>query len=188
MLAERGVDWVGLNFSPISSRRIDARRGRALREAAAFAKGVVAVFAGNDPEAIARIAAEVRPDVLQVGGEDLTPADATVWRTVRVGDCAPELPSASSSALLFDTAVPGQAGGTGKSFDWDRLARTGPPRPFVLAGGLSANNVASAIRTLRPDVVDVASGVESTPGIKNSSALAAFVAAVRNVPPERPDA
>lgn len=183
-LAAEGVDWVGLNFSPLSPRRIDPRRGRALREAASFAKGIVAVFAGNAPEEIHRIAESVGPDVLQIGAGDPAPEGARVWRTVRVGTDAPELPHARWEALLFDTAVPGQAGGTGVAFDWERLASFAPPRPFVLAGGLTSGNVAGAVKTLRPDVVDVASGVESSPGVKDPAAVRDFVAAVRGVPEE----
>lgn len=185
-LREEGVDWVGLNFSPLSRRRVSVDRGAALREEASrFAKGVVAVFAGNDAAEISSVAREVRPDVLQVDAEDEVPAGARVWRTVRVGAGTPDVPRSAAEALLYDTAVPGEAGGTGIPFDWTRLAR--PAGPFVLAGGLKARNVGKAIRVLRPSIVDVASGVESSPGVKDPAAVRAFVDAVRGVADETGD-
>lgn len=83
---------------------------------------------------------------------------------------------------LFDTGKAGGWGGTGKSFDWDLLAGHHSEIPFMLAGGLTADNVTEAIRLTRPDAVDVASGVESEPGLKDHFKLARFFEAARYTP------
>ncbi|MCI3952941.1 MAG: phosphoribosylanthranilate isomerase [Burkholderiales bacterium] len=84
-----------------------------------------------------------------------------------------------AKALLLDAFVEGTHGGTGQSFDWGLIPRT-LPVPVVLSGGLDARNVAGAIQQVRPWAVDVSSGVESAPGIKDAGKIAAFVSGVRN--------
>lgn len=84
-----------------------------------------------------------------------------------------------AKALLLDAFVEGAHGGTGQSFDWGLIPRT-LPVPVVLSGGLDARNVAGAIQQVRPWAVDVSSGVESAPGIKDGGKIAAFVSEVRN--------
>jgi len=81
--------------------------------------------------------------------------------------------------VLFDAAVPGLYGGTGVRLDWGALAAHRPAYPFGLAGGLRPDNVAQAIRMLRPAVVDVSSGVEASPGLKDHEKVDAFMTAVR---------
>jgi phosphoribosylanthranilate isomerase len=85
---------------------------------------------------------------------------------------------ADAAGLLLDTFDDGMSGGTGRTFDWTRVParRT---KPIVLAGGLTAENVGAAIRRVRPDAVDVSSGVEIAKGIKDAAKIAAFIAAVR---------
>lgn len=82
--------------------------------------------------------------------------------------------------VLFDAAVPGRHGGTGRTLDWAALAAAGPGRPFGLAGGLDPGNVGRAVRVVRPDVVDTSSGVEWAPGRKDPEAVRAFCAAARS--------
>jgi len=99
---------------------------------------------------------------------------------VRVGNAPlPEAFSWPGDALLFDTEAAGAAGGTGTAFDWTLLADAPRSRPVVLAGGLTPANVGEAIRAARPDVVDVASGVESAPGVKDRARMERFFAAVK---------
>lgn len=174
---DRGVDWIGFNFSARSPRRVSLSRALELRSPIR----TVAVFAGNGETEIRDVVEALRPDVIQLTdppGERRWPG--RVWQTVRVGrdalDAACQWPG---EALLFDTAVNGVSGGTGRTFDWTVLGGLTRDRPFVLAGGLTAENVAGAIRAARPDVVDTASGVESARGIKDHRKIAAFVAAVR---------
>jgi phosphoribosylanthranilate isomerase len=147
-------------------------------------KGVVAVFADNDEEEIRRVVELVRPDVIQMSSP---PAyllrnlqGPSVWHTVRIGsDDLAGAGNRSGDALHFDTSASGRSGGTGKAFDWSLLSGVDRSRPVVLAGGLKPENVADALRSVKPDVVDVASGVESAPGIKDPARIAAFVREVR---------
>jgi len=85
----------------------------------------------------------------------------------------------SAAALLLDTYVPGKAGGTSQTFDWHSAGETPGWAPVFVAGGLNPLNVAEAVRVMRPFAVDVSSGVELSPGIKDHSKIEAFCAAVR---------
>ena len=182
---ELGADWIGLNFSPRSPRRVDLARGRALREASRFAKGVVAVVAGSAVAEAEAIVDAVRPDALQwhddlVAREGLR-VPVPVWQAVRVGkDPLEEAASWPADVLLLDAAHATLAGGTGQTWDWSLLAHFPARERAFVAGGLSAENVARAIAACSPAGVDVASGVESAPGVKEGGKLAAFLAAVRS--------
>jgi indole-3-glycerol phosphate synthase/phosphoribosylanthranilate isomerase len=199
----QGVDWIGLVFATRSPRRLTPEQGRFLRMkakgeaearqcgrasgtdgAAGGVKGVVAVFAENDEEEIRRVVELVRPDVVQMSSppsyllRDLQ--RPSVWHTVRMG--GNDLSSgnkAEGDALHFDTSVAGASGGTGRAFDWSLMEGIDRSRPVILAGGLRPENVADAVRRVRPDIVDVASGVEVAPGIKDPARIAAFVREVR---------
>jgi indole-3-glycerol phosphate synthase/phosphoribosylanthranilate isomerase len=203
---EQGVDWIGLVFAARSPRRLTAEEGNSLRmrakgEAGARrgggraggmngatggVKGVVAVFADNDEEEIRRVVELVHPDVVQMHLPALLPSkkffssDISFWNTIRVGsDDVSSANKAEGDALHFDTSVRGKSGGTGTTFDWSLLSSIDRQRPVVLAGGLRPENVADAVRKVKPDIVDVASGVESAPGIKDRAKIAAFVREVR---------
>jgi indole-3-glycerol phosphate synthase/phosphoribosylanthranilate isomerase len=181
-----GVDWIGLIFSPRSPRRLTLERGRALAESARGAmgaKGVVAVFGGNTTEEVRAAASFIRPDAVQLTdppGSVEPPFGSAVWQTVGVGrDDLEEALSWPGDVLHFDTAVGGQPGGTGTAFAWSWLLSLGVRRPFVVAGGLRAENIRAAIAAAHPFAVDTASGVESSPGVKDEAKLAAFVEEVR---------
>jgi phosphoribosylanthranilate isomerase len=157
-----------------------------LKERARGAKGVVAVFAENSEAEIQDVLERVRPDVIQMPSPPSSllrnPRRPSVWNTVRVGsDDLSTARKREGDALHFDTAVSGLSGGTGKTFDWTLLSDVDRSRPVILAGGLKPANVADAVRRVKPDVVDVASGVESAPGIKGRAKIAAFVREVRGV-------
>ncbi len=141
-----------------------------------------------------------RLDVVQLHG-DPTVADvsaargetgAQIWAVVRVTDAFPpgtdELLQAAD-ALLIDAKVSGALGGTGVRVDWHAIqadvATRRDRQRIVLAGGLAADNVGEAIRTIRPDVVDVSSGVEAAPGIKDHARMRAFAAAVADAAQEK---
>jgi phosphoribosylanthranilate isomerase len=79
---------------------------------------------------------------------------------------------------LLDAYVPGKAGGTGTTFDWDLIPK-GLPFPIVLSGGLTPGNITEAIRAIRPAAVDVSSGVEVSPGIKDAAKIGEFIKSVR---------
>ena len=198
---ENGVDWIGLIFAARSPRRVTEERGRFLRMkakgeakarragggAAGAVKGVVAVFDGETTDAeIARIVSVVCPDVIQMPVPFSSPSKKIVssslplWNTVRVGgDDLASVGNRVGAALHFDTSVAGASGGTGRTFDWSVIDGIDRTRTLVLAGGLNSGNVAEAVRRVRPDVVDVSSGVEASPGVKDPSKIAAFVREVR---------
>jgi phosphoribosylanthranilate isomerase len=183
-----GVDWIGLIFAARSPRRVTPERGISLKERARAAKGVVAVFAENSEAEIQDVLERVRPDVIQMPLSSLNhskkpfSSDIPLWNTIRVGrDDLSTVSERKGAALHFDTSVTSLSGGTGKTFDWSLLAAVDRTRPVILAGGLKPGNVADAVRSVKPDVVDVASGVESAPGIKDRARIAAFVREVRGV-------
>jgi phosphoribosylanthranilate isomerase len=102
------------------------------------------------------------------------------WNTIRVGrDDLAGVRNRAGDALHFDTSIGGRSGGTGKTFDWALLSAVDRSRPLVLAGGLTPENVADAVKKVRPDIVDASSGVEVAPGIKDPAKIAAFVREVR---------
>ena len=195
---ENGVDWIGLIFAARSPRRVTPERGRFLRmkakgeagtrraggEAGGAVKGVVAVFDEDSSEdEIRAVTSFVRPDVIQMPllpSKKIFSSDIPLWNTVRVGrDDLAAVGNRAGAALHFDTSVAGASGGTGRTFDWSVLDGVDRTRTLVLAGGLNPGNVADAVRRVRPDVVDVASGVEASPGVKDPSKIAAFVREVR---------
>ena len=113
--------------------------------------------------------------------------DGIVWAVVRVGAALPaalegvDALAAAADGIVLDTKVDGRLGGSGVAFDWAAAARAlegRRPRRLVVAGGLTPENVAAAVAALAPDVVDVSSGVESAPGVKDHARMRAFVGAL----------
>jgi phosphoribosylanthranilate isomerase len=193
MVVAAGVELIGLNFWPSSKRYLPVERAPAVAEAArgAGAVGVVGVFVNARLDDIVALARSLALDAVQLHGDE-TPQDVAsvahqtgcaVWKAVAVGRRSDldRLDTWPVDAILLDTPTTGR-GGSGKVFDW-KLARDArrayPTRRFVLAGGLSPDNVRTAIDTVSPWAVDVASGIESAPGVKDRAKLAAFLAAVR---------
>ena len=159
----------------------------------------VGVFGTNDPEEIERASEEANLDIVQLHA-DPTIADVAavrgrfrgeVWAVIRIagthipGDA--ELLFDKADAILLDARSGTRLGGTGHALPWSELAvdlaRDRGGCAVVLAGGLSPYNVVSAIRTLAPDVVDVSSGVESAPGIKDPWLMREFYAAATGIHP-----
>lgn len=194
--AELGAGYAGAIFAG-GPRLLDVPRARAM-----FAplEGTpvrrVGVFGAAVVDEIARIADALQLDVLQLhdGGtldRILTLRErsgAAIWTVARVSggvvESTEEAVLAASDAVVLDTAVGGRSGGTGVAFDWALAAgavRSVAARcAVVLAGGLRPANVAEAVRLLAPRVVDVSSGVESAPGIKDPAAMRAFALAARS--------
>jgi phosphoribosylanthranilate isomerase len=180
-----GADYVGFNFSARSPRRADPGSAAALRSASEGAMRV-GVFVDEDREAVRRAADAFALDLLQFHRE-LEAADLEhglpliAVRRVSGGALPPGRPlPGRCHAVLFDAADPERAGGTGRTFDWTLVAGWEGSAPLGVAGGLTPENVADAIRAARPFLVDVASGVESSPGVKDAGRLRAFFAAVRS--------
>jgi phosphoribosylanthranilate isomerase len=189
-----GADMVGFVFFAKSPRHIGFDAARALGEQARGRAKVVALSVDADDETLSRIVETLSPDILQLHGREspkrVTEIGARFGRATMkaVGVGAPEDLAAAEAYdsvadfLLIDAKPPRDAvlpGGNGLPFDW-RLTRDFSPRsPWLLSGGLDPANVAEAIALTGARGVDVSSGVESAPGIKDEEKIAAFVAAAR---------
>lgn len=192
---ESGASFVGVIFAG-GPRSISPERARTVLEPAAGKVARVGVFRTLDPVEISAVAGSAGLDVAQLHGEPATEevrrirehTGLAVWAVVRVRgsslpDHLPELFEAAD-AVLLETYVPGLLGGTGQQLPWRELgAELLPVRPpgstMVLAGGLNPENVARASAELSPDIVDVSSGVELEPGVKDHELIRTFVAAAR---------
>jgi phosphoribosylanthranilate isomerase len=181
--SDAGVNAVGFVLWPGSPRHVDVDRARALIRGLAPEVTPVGVFVRPSRDDIARAVAHAGIRVAQVHGTaDPALADdieCDVWFAVSLDgdDIKPAVGGAWT--VLLDTPDPTRHGGTGRLIDWRRAARVAARRPVWLAGGLTPANVAAAIREVRPYGVDVASGIEASPGVKDAHAMRAFVAAVR---------
>jgi phosphoribosylanthranilate isomerase len=183
-----GATHLGVVFYPPSPRALSAERAAALLAARRGTKAVGLFVAPAEAEVEAVLRA-VRLDVLQVNADARRAAAVRarfglpVWRAVHVSGPA-DLPddAEGADALLLDAAPPPGAalpGGNAVPFDWSALAGWRPRFPWVLAGGLTPDNVGEAIRTTGAPGVDVSSGVERVRGVKDPDLIRAFVAAAR---------
>jgi phosphoribosylanthranilate isomerase len=184
MAAAAGADAIGVNFWPGSKRYVDAAAAPAVL--AAVPPGVlkVGVFVNAAAAEVARCFETLGLDRAQLHGDEIA-AEFAAWdparlvRAVRVRDASTFEKEASwaPSLWVYDAHVDGYGGG-GVPAPWDLIAHHGR-RPFLLAGGLSPENVAAAVAATRPDGVDVSSGVEGASRRKDPGKVAAFVAAAR---------
>jgi len=187
--AQAGADAVGFVFWPGSPRRVDVAAARRIARALPPFVLRVGVFVDARPEEMARAAEEVGLDLLQLHGheppETLAGLPRRALKAVGVGeDFVPEQAlryEGCAAGILLDTRSDGALpGGTGQSFDWTRVRSVRERASFLmLAGGLNPGNVHLALTAVRPDGVDVSSGVEAAPGRKDADKVRAFVAAVR---------
>lgn len=183
--AAAGADALGVVFHPPSPRAVEPSLAREIAAAAGPFVAIVALFVDPAPAAVERVLAVLRPDLLQFHGAEPEAFCASFGvpylKVLRVGERAlgeAELAAyPGARGLLLDTLDPGSHGGTGRSFDW-RLVPGGAARRLVLAGGLNAANVESAILRVRPWAVDVSSGIEASPGIKDVGRMGDFMRAV----------
>jgi phosphoribosylanthranilate isomerase len=186
--AEAGANLIGLNFYAKSPRFL--LEGPAAQVRAAVPKGIetVGIFVNTPPQEVLRICRSLHLDAAQLHGDESPEAVSEVARAVPVFKAfhvnsdfaAAALDEYSqASAFLLDAARAGQYGGTGHTIDWSLARRAAASHRIILAGGLKPENVAAAIRIVRPYGVDVASGVESKPGKKDHARVREFVAAVR---------
>jgi phosphoribosylanthranilate isomerase len=183
-----GAAAIGLNFVPSSPRRIDVARARAIADAihAANAKvqvvGVVADLSVDDMRALVR---DAGLDCLQLHGEEareiLSALLPHAYKAVRIAnaDDAAHAATFPGEHILVDAKVEGALGGTGATFDWSLVTDLARKKKLTLAGGLTPANVAVAVRAVRPYCVDVASGVESAPGVKDRDKMRAFIEAAK---------
>jgi phosphoribosylanthranilate isomerase len=192
-----GADLVGFVFFEKSPRNLTIAEAAPLVAAARAGAKSVAVVVDPDDALIDQIAADVRPDILQLHGSE-TPERAaaikartglSLFKAVPVADTA-DVHAAGvyegvADLILFDAKAPPGAdlpGGNGLRFDWTILE--GSSVPFALSGGLDASNVADAVRLSGAALVDVSSGVETAPGEKDPVLVAQFIKAARGAAPE----
>jgi phosphoribosylanthranilate isomerase len=187
LASELGVDAVGFVFARHSKRRVEPEEARAMRTALAPFVDSVALFKDNTQEEVREIVRHMRPSLLQFHGSE----DDAFCRGFGVpylkavamgGEGESTLPLRSrypgAAGFLFDSHAPGGEGGSGETFDWTRIPQD-PGKPWLLAGGLRAGNVFDAIVATRPWGVDVSTGIELSPGIKDGDLMRRFVEEVR---------
>ena len=188
--ANGGADFLGFIFVPSTPRHIEPERAAQIvakvRETEKPTTKFAGVFRDASPEYIKEIATLVGLDVVQLHGsetdEDIETLGIPVIKTLRVGDTLPDTHGTPHAAwLLFDTYDERRAGGTGRRFDWSLLALYERSKPFFLSGGLTPENVVAAISMVRPDAIDISSGVEKedSPGVKDHQKLARLFERVR---------
>lgn len=190
-----GADAMGLNFYAKSPRCIDMATASEIASAVRAQTRVVGLFVNAEAELVRRAAVDVGLDLVQLHGDEspeyvASLGDLVVLKAFRVtaaegqqvvsyvAKC--EQLGTPLAGVLVDAYDPGAYGGTGKTADWSvagELVRRLAPTPVILAGGLTADNVAAAIAAVQPAGVDTASGVESSPGRKNAALCQRFVAA-----------
>ena len=182
---ELGAGAIGFVFWPNSPRYLDPERARAIVAALPPFIATVGVFVDQTARLVNGVAARVGLSTVQLHGDEPIEMLGEIERPVvkamalRASTTAEEADAWPSRVrLLIDAYDPDQRGGTGRAVDWKRAAAFAARRPVVLAGGLHAANVADAILTVKPFGIDVSSGVESSPGIKDHSRLRALFDAV----------
>jgi phosphoribosylanthranilate isomerase len=186
--ADLGVDAIGLVLTRRSKRFPGIDNARRIRRSLPPFVATVALFWNDDPAFIVEAIAAIRPDLLQFHGSEEAPdcvryglpylkAIGMSGSPVDVSTLIAAHPQAAG--ILFDGNASGEQGGAGHAFDWSRVPRD-CGKPVLLAGGLASENVGDAIRAVSPYAVDVASGIESAPGIKDRDKMQRFIAAVRS--------
>lgn len=185
--ARAGAHAIGLVFYAKSPRHITPARAAAIIRVLPPFVTTVGLFVDATAEEVRATLAEAPVGLLQFHGDE-TPAFCRQFKrpyvkAVRVKAGVDLLQYAQdyhdAKALLLDAYVEGLHGGSGAAFDWSLIPR-GLPLPVILSGGLTPENVAEAVRRVRPSAVDVSSGVESSKGIKDAQKIAAFIKGVRN--------
>ena len=189
------ADYIGLVFFPKSPRHVTLRDAALLGERAAGRTKVVGLFVDANDATIAEAVAAARLDVIQLHGKEAPERVARlraqfglpVWKALSVASrddvSTAEAYTGAADLILFDAKAPKGAdlpGGLGLVFDWDLLTAYRGALPWGLAGGLSPDNVADAVRTTRTTLVDVSSGVASAPGVKDADRIRTFCFNARN--------
>lgn len=183
---DAGVDALGFVFAPRSPRRLESDLANSLACAVPAFISRVGLFQDQDAEHVARILDSVPLNLLQFHGSEppdycsqfgLPYIKAVSMRQPGALKDAEEA-FADAAGLLLDSHEPGGVGGTGEAFDWSRIEASAVP--VIIAGGLKPDNVGHVVRSFRPWGVDVSSGVESGPGVKDAALIRSFVQEVES--------
>jgi phosphoribosylanthranilate isomerase len=191
---DAGADMVGFVFFPPSPRHLGLETARDLASRVERRASKVALTVDADDATLANIVEALQPDVLQLHGQETVARlreikqtfGLPIMKAIAVETSADLTPLAGYAAIadsiLFDARAPKDAtrpGGLGAAFDWHVLEKLELKLPFMVSGGLHAGNIAQAVRVTRAGGVDVSSGVERAPGIKDSEMIRAFIRAAR---------
>jgi indole-3-glycerol phosphate synthase/phosphoribosylanthranilate isomerase/anthranilate synthase/indole-3-glycerol phosphate synthase/phosphoribosylanthranilate isomerase len=178
-----GADAIGFVFWPNSPRYISPERAREVARALPDDIVTVGVFVDEPPDGLRRTAELVELDVVQINGDApraiFDGLATAVWKVITLATASEAIDQWRDELLLLDAHDPVRRGGTGRVVDWTQAAAIARRRRLVLAGGLSPANVAGAIEQVDPFGVDVSSGVESSPGIKDPAKVTEFLANAR---------
>jgi phosphoribosylanthranilate isomerase len=182
-----GAEFIGLVFHSHSPRNVDISMAWNMAREVPDDVTVVGLFVNPTDKEITKVLSQVRIDIIQLHGDEdpmrileiKAGYKKPVMKAMRVGS-AEDLRDVRkfekvADWLLFDAKSDVAHGGTGQSFDWSILRDVQFQKPWMLAGGLNAHNIQDALKVVKPDAVDVSSGVESAPGIKDPDKIRAFI-------------
>ena len=185
---DAGANLLGFNFYSQSPRHIAEAEVAKIRPQLPKKVDAVGIFVNASAADVAVVCKSLKLDAVQLHGDETPETVAELARNlpvVKAFRVEPDFPLGildeypEAFAFLFDAAHTGQYGGTGRATDWDVARRAAVGRRIILAGGLKVENVAAAVRIVRPYGIDVASGVESRPGNKDHGLLREFIQEVR---------
>lgn len=189
-----GADYIGLVFFPRSPRHVDIKAGIKLADLARGQAKIVALFVDPEDRALDGILEQVQPDMIQLHGDESAPrvkeirqrCHLPVIKAIRVGTAVDakraQRYNDAADLILFDAKAPKGAalpGGNGLAFDWHALDDIKDHMRFMLSGGLTEANVVEAIKLTQARAVDVSSGVETAPGVKDPELIRRFLKAVK---------
>ena len=187
MAVEAGADALGFVFFRGSSRYVSPEQAAdIIRHLPPFVQ-TVGLFVNEEPATVNSTADRCGLDLVQLHGEEspdyCTAVKRRVIKAFRVKDASTldDIMNYNVAACLLDAWSPAAHGGTGTTFNWEIAARAAASHPIILAGGLTPENVAGAVATVKPYAVDVSSGVESAPGKKDAGQVSRFIRASRSL-------
>jgi len=182
---DAGANLLGFNFYPKSPRHIEEDKAAEIRRKLPKRVEAVGIFVNRLPADVIALGSSLKLDAVQLHGDEPPETVAEIAPVVKAFRVEAEFPLTTleeyspAFAFLFDAAHTDQYGGTGRPTDWDVARRASAKHRIILAGGLKVENVAAAVRIVRPYGIDVASGVESRAGKKDQGLMREFIREVR---------